>query len=287
MSDERYDLVFKGQLAKSVAKDVAVRNLAQLFKIEPAKALGLFSGKETVLKKNLDLDTANKYRAVIKKAGAIVELKLKDVPSSAAPAEKPPASASAAAPAPKAVGKAVFGVQEPQHSQTGASQSSTPGTQKDAPPPLPTVAVEEVADDDDGFTTSAGVFSDPRPEPVDFPVPNLDVAEAGADLLPAGARHQIPVAEIDTSALSVREAEGNLLDESEYRVDIPLPAVDADFEVEPPGADVLKPEERKQRKAVEVDTSSLSVAEPGGNLAPPKPAAPPPPDTSSISLADQ
>lgn len=74
MSKESYDLVFKGQLVKSVGKSTAVRNLANLFKIEISKAEALFGGKATILKRNLDFDTASKYRVAIKKAGALVEL---------------------------------------------------------------------------------------------------------------------------------------------------------------------------------------------------------------------
>lgn len=271
MSDERYDLVFKGQLAKSVELNTAVRNLAQLFKIDPEKARGLFSGKTTVLRKNLDADTANKYRVAIKKAGAIAELQ-------AIVAEKPVQKPASTTP-PKMQGRAVFGARD--------IEPSTPvaATRGERPPQVG-VSAKDAIEDESGLTTSPGVFAAPRPQAALAPVPDFGIAPAGEDLLKVSEKRQVPEVNIDTSELSIKENEGNLLHEDEYEEFVPLP-IDADaFDIAPVGADVLKPEERKEEVVTEVDTSGLSVGELGQNLAPPKPTAPPPPDTSGLSLAD-
>lgn len=275
MSDERFNLVFKGQLAKSVDMNTAVRNLAQLFKIDPAKAKSLFGGQATVLKRDLDMDTANKYRAAIKKAGAIAELQMVESPKAA--------PAAAAQPAPqKSQGKAVFGARDPVTAQSPSNASPPKSGSQVAPrPPLPTV--DESGDE---FTTSAGVFGAPRPQPANLDVPDFGVAPAGVDLLKADEKLQVESLQIDTSALSLKESEGNLLNDDEYEEVVPLPVDTEAFDIAPPGADVLKPEERKPEQVTEVDTSGLSLGKLGENLAPPKPTAPPPPDTSDISLAD-
>lgn len=268
MSEERFNLVFKGQLAKSADMNTTVRNLAQLFKIDLQKAKALFGGQITILKRDLDMDTANKYRAAIKKAGAIAELQIVENSKPAAVATKPAVSKSASP------GKAVFGAREP-----------------GSPPPAhaqPFTVQNRVSTDnsDSGLTTTVGVFGASRPEPADIAVPNYGVASAGEDLLRAEEKTRVTEARIDTSSLSLKENDGNLLNDDEYEEFVALPVnVDA-FDIAPPGADVLKPEERRKEMVTEVDTSGLSLGKLGENLAPPKPAAPSPPDTSDISLAD-
>lgn len=271
MSDERYDLVFRGQLVKSVELSTAVRNLGQLFKIDPEKAKGLFSGKTTVLRRNLDADTANKYRVAIKKAGAIAELQL-IVP------EKPEPKPASVPPA-KSQGRAVFGAKDIEPVAASANKQNV------AAPPSH-VKDRSAIEDESGLTTSVGVFAAPRPQPELPPVPDFGIAPVGEDLLKASEKRAIPAVSIDTSELSIKEAEGNLLNEDEYEEFVPLP-IDAEaFDIAPAGADLLKPEERKKEVVTEVDTSSLSVGKLGQNLAPPKAAAPPPPDTSGLKLAE-
>lgn len=272
MSEERFNLVFKGQLAKSADMNTTVRNLAQLFKIDSQKAKALFGGQITILKRDLDMDTANKYRAAIKKAGAIAELQIAENPKLAAAGPKP------AVVAPKSAfpGKAVFGAREPGSSQPASTPAQT-FTSQNRP---------STDDSDSGLTTTVGVFGAARPEPADIAVPDYGVAPPGEDLLRAEEKSRITEARIDTSSLSLKENEGNLLNDDEYEEFVALP-VDVDaFDIAPPGADVLKPEERKKEMVTEVDTSGLSLGKLGENLAPPKPAAPSPPDTSDISLAD-
>lgn len=63
------------------------------------------------------------------------------------------------------------------------------------------------------------------------------------------------------------------------------PAPEHEFTLAPIGSDLLAPHERRQVSAVAPDTSGLSLAEPGVRLAPETPPAPPPPDTSHITLA--
>ena len=56
--------------------------------------------------------------------------------------------------------------------------------------------------------------------------------------------------------------------------------------IEPPGSDLLRPEERKAPAAREVDTSGISLTEPGGSLSQPAPEPPPAPATDHLSLGD-
>ncbi|WP_075184949.1 hypothetical protein [Teredinibacter haidensis] len=237
---EKYDLVFRGDLAKGVEQAVAKRNLAQLFKIDAVKVDALFSGKAVVLKRNLSLDAASKYRVAIKKAGALVELSQQQ-------ARKV-----------KPQGRATFAV--PESPAGSAEMGAIPGT-------------ESVAADADAVAAKADAQG-------------FELAPPGVYLLAVGEQKIVEAVDIDISGLSLRENDGNLLSDDEYvrdvAADFDLPEID----LAEAGADVLRPEERKIVEAVAVDLSGMSLASPGEKLAPEKPAPPPPPDISGITLKE-
>ncbi|MGQ9425790.1 hypothetical protein ACXYTJ_08990 [Gilvimarinus sp. F26214L] len=115
----------------------------------------------------------------------------------------------------------------------------------------------------------------------------FSLAPPGANLLTPAKAAGAPEPELDLSALSVRPAQGDLLDESEkskdaaltldlsayklaepgtdllegyHRDELPLMEPMAEFDLAEPGADVLRPEERQGREVVDVDVSHLQVA---------------------------
>jgi hypothetical protein len=59
-----------------------------------------------------------------------------------------------------------------------------------------------------------------------------------------------------------------------------------DFDLAPVGADVLRPEERTETEALEIDTSALSLADTGERLSALTPAAPAAPDTDHLSMGE-
>ncbi|TVZ37792.1 hypothetical protein P886_2137 [Alteromonadaceae bacterium 2753L.S.0a.02] len=246
MSEEKFDLIFKGELAKGVELAIAKKNIAQLFKINAEKVDALFSGKAVVLKRGLNADAANKYRVAIKKAGALVDLAINQPVQTRGKAsfgEAPSASSQVTAP--------------------GAIPGTIPGTQSSVPTTAAAQKEASVAEQ-----SSSG----------------LTIAPAGSDLLQPSERAALPEVEVNTSAISLRENDGNLLDDSEYTQQPEVDFSFDEYDLAEPGADVLKPEERKKVTAVAVDTSGLEMGNLGENLAPPKKPAPAPPDTSGISL---
>lgn len=246
MSEEKFDLIFKGELAKGVELAIAKKNIAQLFKINAEKVDALFSGKAVVLKRGLNADAANKYRVAIKKAGALVDLAINQPVQTR--------------------GKASFGEVSSASSQItapGAIPGTIPGTQSSVPTTAAAQKEVSVAEQ-----SSSG----------------LTIAPAGSDLLQPSERAALPEVEVNTSAISLRENDGNLLDDSEYTQQPEVDFSFDEYDLAEPGADVLKPEERKKVTAVAVDTSGLEMGNLGENLAPPKKPAPAPPDTSGISL---
>ena len=62
------------------------------------------------------------------------------------------------------------------------------------------------------------------------------------------------------------------------------PPASTELTIAPPGSDVLRPEERAATVTAKPVIPALEVAEPGARLAEPAAAAPPPPDTSHLTL---
>lgn len=218
MNEERYDLMFSGELVPGFELAQVKKNLQQLFRLDENKISALFSGKSIPLKKGVDSDAANKYRVAMKKAGARVELVLVAEPP--LPVAKPMPSAPL----------------KPAVSSNGSSGSgdklvTTLGAQ---PVPAKTPRAPIVAPD---FGLSAPgadlLLPDERVsvEPLDLDishlsvapqrghllgedermilpgiavtVPDFDVAEAGSDLLKPEERQNVTPLKLDLSHLSV------------------------------------------------------------------------------------
>lgn len=260
MADDKFNLVFKGQLVKSVDEAQAKANLGKLFKVDGARLEALFSGKAVTLKKNLDFDNATKYRVAIKKAGAIVELVA--VADPAAGASKSAPSPAAASPAAAKPGKAVFGETVP-----------TPAREMPASPAAkssPAVAAQV------GSAASQ----------VTLPTPEFGVAPAGSDILEGGDRESLPVMEVDISGIELREGEGLLVDPSEIDRPEPVQVDVTGMSIAAQEGELVKPEERKKVEPVSVDISGLSLGQEGERLSEPKQSAPKAPDVSHIQLVD-
>ncbi|MBN1379378.1 MAG: hypothetical protein JXA04_09085 [Gammaproteobacteria bacterium] len=69
-----YQVVFDGTLTGKIASDKVKQNLAAMFKMSATQVEALFSGKPIVIKRNVDEDTATKYKLAFQNAGAICTL---------------------------------------------------------------------------------------------------------------------------------------------------------------------------------------------------------------------
>lgn len=74
MDTKNYHVVFEGRITGE--KDLAdvKRQLAALFKMNASQVESLFNGKPVVIKRDVDAQTAQKYAAAFKKAGAICKI---------------------------------------------------------------------------------------------------------------------------------------------------------------------------------------------------------------------
>ncbi|MFJ3264063.1 hypothetical protein ACIPK7_27750 [Pseudomonas sp. NPDC086581] len=70
----RYEIAFSGQTVPGAQLETVKANLARLFQADAQRIELLFSGRRMVIKNNLDAEAAEKYRSVIERAGAVVEV---------------------------------------------------------------------------------------------------------------------------------------------------------------------------------------------------------------------
>ena len=252
MHNSDFDIIFRGDIVFGHQLADVKLKLQQLFKADSAKIDALFTGRPVPLKRNLDEATANKYREVLLKAGAMVEVCSSDKSPANAPA-KPIVSPVRSQPAP----------------------------------------VAELS----GYA-------------------NWTLAPVGADLLPASERQAQPVAvAVDISGLSLRPADGNLLDAKELvsetaatviapdlglaavganlidineKLELPLVEIEIeDWEIADAGSDLLLPEERPAVVPVAIANSDFGLAPAGSDLGQLKSVVKPAtPDISKLRLAD-
>lgn len=111
MSDQLFEVAFSGQISDGANPDEVKGKVGKMFNADEGKLAQLFSGKRIVIKKNVDLATANKYQTALNRAGAECEVvqtggdaavptaepsAVADTPVAAAAAPAAPAEAAAA-----------------------------------------------------------------------------------------------------------------------------------------------------------------------------------------------
>lgn len=254
MESEKFDLVFSGQVLPKQDVGQVKANMAALFKVSAAQIDALFSGKAVVLKRNLDLTAANRYRVAIKKAGARVDLVKSGVtPAKGAPVV-PPAPAQAA---------------EPQNIAEPAQDTTQP--------PEPAIAASKPA---------AMATPEADPQQTEVLAGDFTLASAGSDLLSEDERETVLPVAVDISSLSLRENSGNLLDEHEWQRELPIAVADLDADILPAGSDLLSTNERASVAQAEVNELQADLAPVGSRLEVEKPAPPPAPNVDHIQLVD-
>ena len=71
MLEKRYDISYGGKIAEGHAIEEVQRNLASIFKANPGNIEKLFSGKKSVVKRNVTYDMAMRYKMAFETAGAV------------------------------------------------------------------------------------------------------------------------------------------------------------------------------------------------------------------------
>lgn len=240
MAEPLFDIVFRGDivLGHSIA-DVKAR-LGQLFKIDAAKVETLFSGGAMPLKRNLDQATAEKYRTVLTKAGAQVQLR----PAGKEKA-KPQTQTQIQTKAKSTVGSGPANRSE----SAGAVQENRPASPRAANPT---------------FTLApAGSLLLSSSESRRLPTLDLDLSAISlkpmeGDLLEESEKPKVMSADIQAGEYDLAPPGADLLD-GHRRDELPLMEIDPDFDLADPGADLLEAADRPKQQSADIDTAHLSV----------------------------
>lgn len=73
--DQRYDLLFRGDIVPGRRLDEVKARVRELFQIDDARLAGLFSGRPVLIRRDLGAPEAERYRSALVEAGALVELR--------------------------------------------------------------------------------------------------------------------------------------------------------------------------------------------------------------------
>ena len=89
MDSQRYNIIFEGKIADGVDLEMTKGNMQRLFKTDRTTVDTLFSGKRTVLKKDISADLVKKYQAALTNAGVECATDPELSPAAAAVASSP------------------------------------------------------------------------------------------------------------------------------------------------------------------------------------------------------
>lgn len=180
----RYEIAFSGRTVPGAQLDSVKANLARLFQADAQRIELLFSGRRMVIKNNLDEAAAEKYRSVIERAGAIVEVVDMDAPIEEIELAPPPAA-------------------DPEQAQAGAT--AVPGRLQVAPRDGYMAAFADVEALDFGLAPVGADLQDDKP---DAQAPSVDLSQfslapVGSDMGQAKAAPAGPAP--DTSHLKLAD----------------------------------------------------------------------------------
>ncbi len=203
MSDDKFDIVFRGDIAVGQSLPQVKQRLAALFKRDAAQIDALFTGMPVPLKKNVDHASAEKYQKVLMQAGALVEIRPAGTLKPAAARARPAAAAPKPESKPKPISepKATESIGAPaMAASSGLSLVPVGGDiLTDAERAATATPAAEVSALDAELRPLEGRLVDEqeieRMPPVDVPNAEFDIADPGAALIEPEYRTEVaPVA---------------------------------------------------------------------------------------------
>ena len=197
MSEQRFEVVFRGDVEPGQAVAEVKEGLIRLFNTDASRIDQMFSGKPVVIKGNLDEETAQHYQASLKKAGALVQIR------SMSPESSAPAKDSSFESPDVETANTNFG--------DTPSEVSTPDDVERSDD-----AEDEITFDFDVAPVGADVLPSEHKKdftPAEVDTSHLTVSEVGSDVLDEQHKRDYEDADIDTSHLSVDDSQ--TVDDSE------------------------------------------------------------------------
>jgi hypothetical protein len=225
--DEKYRLIFSGELLDGQHRAVVKRRLTELLKLKDGQIEKLFSGQTVILKRGVNRETAARYQALFRKAGGQLRVKSE---SPAEGAAVPNAPAAEAAPSPSAA---------PAESAENAKKAAGKA------------AADIEAPD---FQVQTTWFPPPAEPRAEIDAPDYSVAAVGSDL---ADRAEAPVAKVAEVDFGLAEVGADLLTDRKEAPVLELGPLN--FEVAEVGADIGTP--RAADGAVAPDVSHIALAD--------------------------
>jgi hypothetical protein len=163
--EERYRLVFRGELLEGQHRAVVKRRLTELMQLSETQVEKLFSGAPVILRSDVDRKTAAKYQTLFKQAGGRLQVLVQRDAEPELPAAAP------------ARGRTGAGART-----AGGDAPAFTVLNNYAPPPEAPRTEIDAPDYDVAAVGTALSYAVPAMA-VDVPDPDFELAEVGADLL--------------------------------------------------------------------------------------------------------
>ena len=248
MTNERYDLVFHGDILLDQSLDQVKQRLQKLLKADAKQVEGLFSGRPVVLKRGLETGIGQKYLRALEQAGArarLVPCAAVQSSSSGTPSARPRTTAQPSSRASSGLSLAPL---EGPLLKPGESAGQTPLVIN-----IEGLSLRPVGGDllDPAERSSSETSVQPAPE--------YGLSSPGSELLAPEERHRPAAVELDLEDWGLAEVGDDLLREQERAKPTPAPALSENLSLAPEGTEL----------------EGLS-----------REPAPSPPDTSGLSLSD-
>lgn len=262
MSASLFDLYFSGQCIANAPLEAVKKNLATVFKADAARIESLFNGQTHCIKKGLDQAAAQKYQAILRKAGAVIEVRAQAATTQQTMAERLGKIASKAAPASPASNDTPPPEPENNNSEAPFEYGLTlarPGSpllrpEERASQSTPDTKVK--APELETLESYTRLSQEPPPPP---PAPDTSALSTAESYERLSEEPPPPPPAPNTDFLSVAETGSRLAPDMEALAKLDLPELD-NLELSPPGADLLTEHERKKNTCTTAaDTSHLSI----------------------------
>jgi hypothetical protein len=276
--EDRYRLVFRGELLDGQHRAVVKKKLGALLKVDGVRLDQLFAGEAVVVRREADTVTAARFQAAFKQAGA----RLRVLPVAAESTQEPKHAAtdSRTPSAPRVAGGLKAKLAEGEKVAQAAKLAEAEAAAKANPaPPGAAERPSFTLRPKNAPLLDASERSEPRTVVID--VSHLTLAPLGPWVPPP--RADADAAPPDTSHLSIAELGVDL-----GALSIPITTLeitlDVNWTIAARGAD-LAPRKPPSPSPVDLDQINFTIAPRGADLGQIKQPEPPtPPDTSHLRL---
>ena len=167
---DTFDMYFLGEMVPGADPAQVRTGVAALFKIQEEAADRLFTGKPLRVKQGLDVDTASRYRAAFREAGALVQI----VPNGAPPPAAKPVTSLAEGMTAQASGSEPPGTETPPTegiTEDAGFSLAEPGATIDHTPAPPPADIS--TDGLEAMPPNSGSLEDCKVEKAPRPIPDI------------------------------------------------------------------------------------------------------------------